>query len=78
MTGCGTRCAPMAVNPGENCGWLVDRFGLSWQVIPTALGRLMGDPDQERAGRVLQAMLGMTKIEIAGLEAAHDGRPAAV
>ena len=63
--------------PG-NCGWLVDRFGLSWQVIPTALGRLMGDPDQERSERVLQAMLGMTKIEIAGLEAAYDGRTADV
>ena len=63
--------------PG-NCGWLVDRFGLSWQVIPTALGRLMGDPDPERSGRVLQAMLAMSKIDVAGLEAAYDGRPAAV
>jgi predicted 3-demethylubiquinone-9 3-methyltransferase (glyoxalase superfamily) len=57
----------------SQCGWLVDRFGLSWQIVPTALGRLMGDPDPERAGRVTQAMLGMTKIEIAGLVAAHEG-----
>jgi len=56
--------------PGQ-CGWLVDRFGLSWQVVPTALGRLMGDPDPERSGRVMQAMLAMTKIEIAGLEEAY-------
>jgi predicted 3-demethylubiquinone-9 3-methyltransferase (glyoxalase superfamily) len=60
--------------PGE-CGWLVDRFGVSWQVIPTALGRLMGDPDQERAGRVIQAMLRMKKIEVAELEAAYAGQP---
>ena len=57
----------------SRCGWLVDRFGLSWQIIPTALGRLMGDPDPERAGRVMQAMLAMTKIEVAGLQAAYDG-----
>lgn len=57
----------------SQCGWLVDRFGLSWQIVPTALGRLMGDPDPERAARVTQAMLGMTKIEIAGLVAAHEG-----
>ncbi len=57
--------------PGQ-CGWLVDRFGLSWQIVPTALGQLMGDPDPQRAGRVMQAMLGMTKIEIAGLQAAAE------
>jgi predicted 3-demethylubiquinone-9 3-methyltransferase (glyoxalase superfamily) len=56
------------------CGWLKDRFGLSWQVIPTALGELMGDPDPEKAGRVVQAMLGMTKIDIQGLRDAYDGR----
>lgn len=58
--------------PGR-CGWLVDRFGLSWQIIPAALGQLMGDPDHERAGRVRDAMLGMSKIDIAGLQAAYDG-----
>jgi predicted 3-demethylubiquinone-9 3-methyltransferase (glyoxalase superfamily) len=56
------------------CGWLKDKFGLSWQVIPTALGELMGDPDPEKAGRVVQAMLGMTKIDIQGLRDAHEGR----
>jgi predicted 3-demethylubiquinone-9 3-methyltransferase (glyoxalase superfamily) len=57
----------------SQCGWLKDRFGLSWQIIPTRLGELLGDPDPERAGRVMQAMLGMQKIEFAGLEAAHAG-----
>jgi len=56
------------------CGWLKDRYGVSWQVIPTALGELMGDPDPEKAGRVVQAMLGMTKIDIKGLRDAYDGR----
>ncbi len=56
------------------CGWLKDRYGVSWQVIPTALGELMGDPDPEKAGRVVQAMLGMTKIDIQGLRDAYDGR----
>jgi len=57
--------------PGR-CGWLKDRFGLSWQIIPKALGRLMGDPDRARAGRVMQAMLTMGKIDIAGLQRAYD------
>ena len=52
------------------CGWLKDKFGLSWQIVPTALGRLLGDPDPEKAKRVLQAMLQMTKIEIKRLEQA--------
>ena len=56
------------------CGWLKDRYGLSWQVVPTALGELMGDPDPEKAGRVVQAMLGMSKIEVKGLQDAYDGR----
>ena len=59
--------------PGQ-CGWLKDRYGLSWQIIPTALGELMGDPDPEKAGRVVQAMLGMSKIDIQGLRDAYDGR----
>jgi predicted 3-demethylubiquinone-9 3-methyltransferase (glyoxalase superfamily) len=58
--------------PGQ-CGWLVDRFGLSWQIVPTALGRLMSDPDPIRSGRVVQAMLAMGKIDIAGLQQAYDG-----
>jgi predicted 3-demethylubiquinone-9 3-methyltransferase (glyoxalase superfamily) len=52
------------------CGWLKDRFGLSWQVVPTALPELLEDPDAEKAQRVMQAMLGMKKIEIAELERA--------
>jgi predicted 3-demethylubiquinone-9 3-methyltransferase (glyoxalase superfamily) len=55
------------------CGWLKDRYGLSWQVVPDALGRLMSDPDPARSQRVMQAMLKMTKIVIADLEAAHAG-----
>jgi predicted 3-demethylubiquinone-9 3-methyltransferase (glyoxalase superfamily) len=55
------------------CGWLKDRFGLSWQIIPTRLGRLLGDQDRARAGRVMNAMLGMKKIDIAGLEEAYAG-----
>jgi predicted 3-demethylubiquinone-9 3-methyltransferase (glyoxalase superfamily) len=52
------------------CGWLKDKFGLSWQIVPTALPRLLGDPDQEKAQRVMAAMLKMNKIEIAELEQA--------
>jgi predicted 3-demethylubiquinone-9 3-methyltransferase (glyoxalase superfamily) len=52
------------------CGWLKDRFGVSWQIVPTALPRLLGDPDPERSQRVMAAMLEMKKIEIAELERA--------
>jgi predicted 3-demethylubiquinone-9 3-methyltransferase (glyoxalase superfamily) len=55
----------------DQCGWLKDRFGLSWQVVPRALIELLQDPDPERANRVMQAMLQMTKIDIAALEEAH-------
>lgn len=58
--------------PGR-CGWLKDKFGLSWQIIPTALGKMLGDKDRARAGRVVQAMLQMGKIDIQGLQKAHDG-----
>ncbi len=54
------------------CGWLTDRFGVSWQIIPRALGELLGDPDREKADRVMKAMLGMGKIEIAGLRHAYE------
>ena len=56
----------------SQCGWLKDRFGLSWQIIPEALMRLQADPDREAAGRVTQAMLGMRKIIVADLEAAFS------
>ena len=56
------------------CGWLKDRFGVSWQIVPTALPRLLGDPDPDRAQRVMRAMLKMRKLEIAELErAAAEG-----
>lgn len=55
------------------CGWLTDRYGVSWQVNPTALAKLIADPDPERAERARQAMLKMRKIDIAELEAAANG-----
>jgi predicted 3-demethylubiquinone-9 3-methyltransferase (glyoxalase superfamily) len=57
----------------SKCGWLVDRFGLSWQIIPTRLLELMGDRDPVKANRVVQCMLGMQKIDIAALERAYRG-----
>lgn len=54
------------------CGWLKDKFGLSWQIVPAALGELLGDPDPVKSQRVMQAMLKMKKIEIAGLKQAYD------
>lgn len=54
------------------CGWLQDKYGLSWQIIPSALGQLMNDPDPAKAGRVMQAMMKMTKIDIEGLQRAHS------
>ena len=56
------------------CGWLKDRFGLSWQIIPTALFRLMSDPDAEKSRRVMEAMLQMKKIDVPTLERAHAGK----
>jgi predicted 3-demethylubiquinone-9 3-methyltransferase (glyoxalase superfamily) len=58
--------------PGR-CGWLKDRFGLSWQVIPPILGQLLSDPEPARAGRVMEAMMSMGKLDIAALQAARDG-----
>jgi predicted 3-demethylubiquinone-9 3-methyltransferase (glyoxalase superfamily) len=55
------------------CGWLKDRFGLSWQVVPSAMGQLLGGPDPEGAQRAMQAMLGMRKLVISELQAAYDG-----
>ncbi len=57
----------------EQCGWVQDRYGVYWQVVPVALGRLMKDPDRGRAARVAKAMLGMRKLEVAGLERAARG-----
>jgi predicted 3-demethylubiquinone-9 3-methyltransferase (glyoxalase superfamily) len=58
----------------SQCGWLKDKFGLSWQIIPTALMELMSDPDPEKSKRVMQAMLQMSKIDVAALKRAYDGR----
>ena len=57
----------------SQCGWLKDKFGLSWQIIPSALPRLMNDPDREKANRVMQAMLQMQKIDVAKLQRAYEG-----
>ena len=61
---------------GPQCGWLKDKFGLSWQIVPTALPRLLSDPDPEKAQRVMAAMLEMKKIDIAALEQAAEKVPA--
>jgi predicted 3-demethylubiquinone-9 3-methyltransferase (glyoxalase superfamily) len=55
------------------CGWLKDRFGVSWQVVPAGLGDLIADPDPARARRALQAMFGMKKLDLAAMRAAADG-----
>jgi predicted 3-demethylubiquinone-9 3-methyltransferase (glyoxalase superfamily) len=55
------------------CGWLKDQFGLSWQVNPSILGKMLNDPDPVKARRVMEAMLQMKKIDIAGLQRAYDG-----
>ncbi|HEX9387364.1 MAG TPA: VOC family protein, partial [Anaerolineales bacterium] len=54
------------------CGWLKDRFGLSWQIVPSILGELLDDPDPVKSQRVMQAMLQMSKIDIADLKAAYE------
>ncbi|MGX5802187.1 VOC family protein [Bradyrhizobium sp. Arg314] len=67
-----TRLTEGGGEPGP-CGWLKDRFGVSWQVVPEQLPRLLQDPDRARAGRVMDAMMKMGKIEIDKLEAAAKG-----
>jgi predicted 3-demethylubiquinone-9 3-methyltransferase (glyoxalase superfamily) len=56
----------------QSCGWVTDRFGVTWQIVPDRLGELLGDPDPERANRAMQAMLEMDKMEIKALEDAAN------
>jgi predicted 3-demethylubiquinone-9 3-methyltransferase (glyoxalase superfamily) len=65
----------LTANGGEEsqCGWLKDKFGVSWQIVPNTLGELMSDPDREKADRVYQAMLKMKKLDIEGLKKAYTG-----
>ena len=60
----------------DRCGWLQDKYGLSWQIIPTALSQLMGDPDPAKSSRVMKAMLQMDKIDIARLKEAYENKAA--
>ena len=60
----------------EQCGWLKDRYGVSWQIVPTVLGQMLGDSDPAKAQQVMQAMLRMIKLDIAGLKAAYEGASA--
>ncbi len=61
----------------ERCGWLRDRFGVSWQIVPTALPQYLGGPDRAGAQRAMAAMLGMVKLDIEGLRRAYEGKSAA-
>jgi predicted 3-demethylubiquinone-9 3-methyltransferase (glyoxalase superfamily) len=63
-------------SPGQ-CGWLKDRYGMSWQITPRQLGEMLGDPDAERARRAMEAMLTMSKIDVAAMRRAFDGEPVA-
>lgn len=58
----------------DRCGWLKDKYGLSWQIIPSALGELLNDPDPVKAGRVMEAMLKMVKIDVEKLKEAYEGK----
>ena len=60
----------------SQCGWLKDKYGVSWQVVPAMLGQLIGGPDPVGSQRAMQAMLGMRKLDIAALQNAYDGRSA--
>jgi predicted 3-demethylubiquinone-9 3-methyltransferase (glyoxalase superfamily) len=61
----------------ERCGWLKDRYGVSWQIVPTALPKYLGGADREGAQRAMQAMMGMIKLDIEGLRRAYEGKSAA-
>ena len=61
----------------EQCGWIRDRYGLAWQIVPTVLPKYLGGPDKAGAKRAMQAMLGMVKLDIEGLRRAYEGKSAA-
>lgn len=63
-----------AVPEAEQCGWLKDRYGLSWQIVPTVMDKMMQDHDPERLARVTQAVLKMKKFDLAALQKAYDGK----
>ena len=65
--------ALLAGGKAEACGWLTDRYGLSWQIVPTVLGEMMANPDRARAKRAAEAMMKMVKLDIAALKAAYAG-----
>jgi predicted 3-demethylubiquinone-9 3-methyltransferase (glyoxalase superfamily) len=69
----------LSANGGEveRCGWLRDRYGVSWQIVPSALAKYLGGPDRAGAQRAMQAMLGMVKLDIEGLRRAYEGKSAA-
>jgi predicted 3-demethylubiquinone-9 3-methyltransferase (glyoxalase superfamily) len=81
FVGCGTQqeidalWAKLTEDGGapSQCGWLKDKFGLSWQIVPNTLGRMLGDKDPAKSQRVMQAMLQMKKLDLKQLELAHDG-----
>ncbi|MBN9068569.1 MAG: VOC family protein, partial [Rhizobiales bacterium] len=56
------------------CGWIKDRYGLSWQIVPSIMLKFLADPDREKAARVMKTMMDMVKLDIAALQAAYDGR----
>ena len=63
-----------AVPEAEQCGWLKDRYGLSWQIVPGDMNKMMQDPDSDKVDRVTQAFLKMKKFDLAALQRAYDGR----
>jgi predicted 3-demethylubiquinone-9 3-methyltransferase (glyoxalase superfamily) len=67
-----------AVPEAEQCGWIKDRFGLSWQIVPRVLIQHLGDPDPAKSRRVMEAMMEMKRIDIAAIERAYAGEPATV
>ncbi len=70
------RLTPGGDPKAQACGWVKDKYGLSWQVVPTVLAELISDPDRDKASRVMEAMLQMKKLDIAALERAHEGETA--